>query len=81
MSQGIHIVVYWQGYSRNHQKKGLYPPIRFFDFMFISGIDPKTLGFLNNVVALTYIAIWRMASFIKFHNSKSSTISAWDRTA
>ncbi|HBU82077.1 MAG TPA: DUF1453 domain-containing protein [Paenibacillus sp.] len=55
--------------------------IRFFDFMFISGIDPKTLGFLNNVVALSYIAIWRMASFIKFHNSKSSTIRAWDKTA
>ncbi|WP_432644095.1 CcdC protein domain-containing protein [Paenibacillus pabuli] len=55
--------------------------MRFFDFMFISGIDPKTLGFLNNVVALSYIAIWRMASFIKFHNSKSSTISAWDRTS
>jgi membrane protein CcdC involved in cytochrome C biogenesis len=55
--------------------------IRFFDFLFISGIDPKTLGFLNNVVALSYIAIWRMASFIKFHNSKSSTIRAWDKTA
>ncbi|BBI35607.1 CcdC protein domain-containing protein [Cohnella abietis] len=45
--------------------------IRFFDFLFISGIDAKTLGFLNNVVTLTYIAIWRIVSFFKFRNAKS----------
>lgn len=55
--------------------------IRFFDFMLITGIDPKTLGFLNNLVALSYIAIWRIASFIKFHNSKSFSIKAWNKTA
>ncbi|MCW3790367.1 cytochrome c biogenesis protein CcdC [Paenibacillus sp. LS1] len=55
--------------------------IRFLDFMFITDIDPKTLGFLNNVIALSYIAIWRMASFIKFHNSKSTLITTWDKTA
>ncbi|WP_339199989.1 CcdC protein domain-containing protein [Paenibacillus sp. FSL P4-0176] len=31
--------------------------IRFFDFMFITDIDPKTLGFLNNVIALFILAI------------------------
>ncbi|MGG4403784.1 CcdC protein domain-containing protein [Paenibacillus amylolyticus] len=31
--------------------------IRFFDFMFITDIDPKTLGFLNNVIALFILEI------------------------
>ena len=55
--------------------------IRFFDFLFISGIDPKTLGFLNNVLTLTYIAIWRIASYIKFRNAKSLSSGSWDKTA
>ena len=45
--------------------------IRFFDFTFISGIDPKTLGFLNNLTTLSYISLWRISSFIKFKNTKS----------
>ncbi|MFC3749674.1 CcdC protein domain-containing protein [Paenibacillus sp. GCM10012306] len=55
--------------------------LRLLDFLFISGIDPKTLGFLNNVFTLTYIAIWRMASFIKFHNAKSISSKRWNKAA
>jgi membrane protein CcdC involved in cytochrome C biogenesis len=55
--------------------------LRLLDFFFISGIDPKTLGFLNNVFTLTYIAIWRMASFIKFHTANSRSSKGWSKFA
>lgn len=49
--------------------------IRYLDLLFITDIDAKTMGFLNNLITLSYIGIWRVASFMKFQHAKSQPLS------
>ncbi|WP_427050670.1 CcdC protein domain-containing protein [Paenibacillus sp. TC-CSREp1] len=49
--------------------------IRYLDLLFMTDIDSKTMGFLNNLVALSYIGIWRIASYLKFQHVKSQPLS------
>lgn len=48
--------------------------LRFLDFIFIQGIDAQTLGFLNSLMAFSYISIWRMGSYIKFRSARTSPV-------
>ncbi|CAG7653908.1 CcdC protein domain-containing protein [Paenibacillus allorhizosphaerae] len=48
-------------------------------FVFVAGfklIDPGTLGFMCNLVTLSYIALWRIGSFVKFRNALRHPSSA-----
>ncbi len=41
-------------------------------FVFVANvklIDPSTLGFLCNLVTLSYVACWRIVSFVKFRSA------------
>ncbi|MEW9699500.1 CcdC protein domain-containing protein [Paenibacillus sp. SI8] len=43
--------------------------LRFIVVATIHAIDPSTLGFLSNLVTLSYLATWRIVTFIKFRSS------------
>lgn len=55
--------------------------VRYLDYFFALGIDLKTLGFLNNLIALSYIAIWRIGSFVKFRQVRSFSLQRWNNAA
>lgn len=48
--------------------------LRFLDFTFIRGVDAQTLGFLNSLMAFSYISIWRLGSYIKFRSARTSSV-------
>ncbi|HEY2421320.1 MAG TPA: cytochrome c biogenesis protein CcdC [Neobacillus sp.] len=48
--------------------------IRFIARQYISSMDPASLGMLFYIVAFSYIAPWRIVSFIKFRKVKQSQV-------
>ncbi|WP_028562798.1 CcdC protein domain-containing protein [Paenibacillus pinihumi] len=53
--------------------------LRFLLLETIHSIDPGTLGFVFNLVTLSYIAIWRSVSFVKFRSVGKSKMKRYQQ--